>query len=106
MPRRAAGADEEYIGAQQQPAAIPPHRRIELRGLHAYAEKSIAAGETIHFRTSSTVPCQLSVVRLAGDITWPFEIDGFARYCLLNGTDRLDFLLDAETDIQHYEESS
>jgi N,N-dimethylformamidase len=62
------GADHKDISSQQQTAALPPHRRIDLGGVHAYAEKSVAAGETIHFRTSSTVPYQLSVVRLAGDV--------------------------------------
>lgn len=33
-----------------------------------------------------------------------FEIDAFARYCLLNGMDRLDFLLAERSAIQKYEE--
>jgi len=35
---------------------------------------------------------------------FPFEIDGFARYCLLNGMDRLDFLLSRDPQITNYEE--
>ena len=51
--RDAAGVDHEDRGSQPQSSTIPPHRKIDLRGLHAYAQKSIAAGETIHFfRTS------------------------------------------------------
>ena len=34
-----------------------------------------------------------------------FEIDGFARYCLLNGMDRLDFLLAEQPAITEYEEA-
>ena len=34
-----------------------------------------------------------------------FDIDGFARYCLLNGMDRLDFLLAQEENIRNYEEN-
>lgn len=33
-----------------------------------------------------------------------FDIDGFARYCLLNGMDRLDFLLAQDGQITKYEE--
>jgi 3-isopropylmalate/(R)-2-methylmalate dehydratase small subunit len=33
-----------------------------------------------------------------------FEIDGFARYCLLNGMDRLDYLLAQDQQITNYEE--
>ena len=43
---------------------IPPHHPIDLPGLHAYAQKSIAAGEEIEFRVSSAVPYDLSVVKL------------------------------------------
>ena len=32
-----------------------------------------------------------------------FDIDGFARYCLLNGMDRLDFLLAQDNSISNYE---
>ena len=39
-------------------------RALELAGLHAYAEKVVTAGETIHFRTSSTVPYEFSICRL------------------------------------------
>jgi 3-isopropylmalate/(R)-2-methylmalate dehydratase small subunit len=34
-----------------------------------------------------------------------FPIDAFARYCLLNGQDELDFLLDQEASITAYEKS-
>jgi N,N-dimethylformamidase len=46
---------------------IPSHHAINLPGLHAYAQKSIAAGEEIEFRVSSTVPYDLSVVKLGAD---------------------------------------
>ena len=46
---------------------IPPHHAINLPGLHAYAQKSIAAGDEIEFRVSSAVPYDLSVVRLGAD---------------------------------------
>ena len=46
---------------------IPPHHAIPLPGLHAYAQKSIAAGEEIELRVSSAVPYDLSVVQLGPD---------------------------------------
>lgn len=56
----AAGAEQPADSAQ----AIPPHTPMLIPGVHAYAEESVLAGETIHFRAISTVPCDLSVVRL------------------------------------------
>jgi 3-isopropylmalate/(R)-2-methylmalate dehydratase small subunit len=34
---------------------------------------------------------------------WPFQIEGFARYCLLNGVDELGFLLKQQPAIARYE---
>ncbi len=52
-------------------AVIPPHKPLALPGLHAYAQKSIAAGEAALFRVSSTVPYTLRVLRLAGEVDDP-----------------------------------
>ena len=49
------------------PREIPPHRAIALPGLHAYAQKSIAAGEEIEFRVSSDIAYDLSIVKLGPD---------------------------------------
>ena len=46
---------------------LPPQRAINLPGLHAYAQKSIAAGEEIEFRVSSSVPYELNVVKLGAE---------------------------------------
>jgi 3-isopropylmalate/(R)-2-methylmalate dehydratase small subunit len=35
----------------------------------------------------------------------PFPIDGFSRYCLMNGLDQLGFLLENETAIAAYEQA-
>src|SRR5437016_3632709 len=72
--RPAAGS--EAAAAEQSPVApearpIPPHRSLELSGLHAYAEKSVAAGETICFRVSSAVPYKATVRRLGLEIDDP-----------------------------------
>ena len=57
--------------AGQSNAPIPPHARMTIPGLHAYAEESVAAGETIHFRAGSTVPYELSIARLGPEIDNP-----------------------------------
>jgi 3-isopropylmalate/(R)-2-methylmalate dehydratase small subunit len=41
--------------------------------------------------------------RLDHDMQFPFEIDGFARHCLLQGMDRLDYLLAEDAAITAYE---
>jgi len=52
-------------------ADAPRPRAMPLAGLHAYAEKTVSAGETIHFRVSSTVPYELSICRLGHQIDDP-----------------------------------
>ncbi len=37
--------------------------------------------------------------------TFSFEIESFARYCLLNGIEQLDFLLDHVSDINEFEKA-
>ncbi len=56
---------------------IPPHRAVALDGIHAYAQKSIAAGETVQFRVSSTIPYTLTVCKL-GTVDAP-ETDQILR---------------------------
>ena len=48
--------------------SIPPHLPMRIPGVHGYAEKSVAAGDTVHFRVSSTVPYELSVCRLGTQV--------------------------------------
>jgi hypothetical protein len=51
--------------------SIPLQEATAFPGLHAYAQKSIAAGEDIIFRVSSSVPYDLRVMRLAGEVDNP-----------------------------------
>ena len=51
-----------------------------------------------------TVDLEACEVRTPGGERYRFDIDGFARYCLLNGMDRLDFLLAQDEHIKTYEE--
>lgn len=49
--------------------------------------------------------CRVFVIAADGaKQSWEFSIDPFARHCLLNGLDRLDFLNQAEDAIVAYEE--
>lgn len=43
------------------------------------------------------------VIELPGWEPWKFEVDAFARHCLLNGTDRLGYLLDLLPEIKKFE---
>ena len=63
-------------GRTPRPVACPtsaisavPNRARAVQGLEAYAEKSVAAGDTIHFRISSPygIDPRLSIVRLGWD---------------------------------------
>ena len=50
-----------------------------------------------------TVDLEACVVITPDGARHGFDIDGFARYCLLNGMDRLDFLLAQDNHITSYE---
>ena len=50
---------------------LPAHQCTNFSGLHAYAQKSIVAGDEIVFRVSSSVPYDLRVLRLAGEVDDP-----------------------------------
>ncbi|MHB0956986.1 MAG: N,N-dimethylformamidase beta subunit family domain-containing protein [Pirellulaceae bacterium] len=50
-------------------------RAMPLEGLHAYAEKIVSAGDTIHFRVTSTVPYELSICRLGHAVDDPARDD-------------------------------
>jgi hypothetical protein len=51
--------------------AIPAHKPLLLPGIHAYAQKSLSAGDTVQFRVSATAPYKLEICRLAGDVDDP-----------------------------------
>lgn len=50
---------------------VPEQRGVSFQGLHAYAQKSIAAGDEVIFRVSSSIPYDLRVLRLAGEVDEP-----------------------------------
>jgi 3-isopropylmalate/(R)-2-methylmalate dehydratase small subunit len=42
-------------------------------------------------------------VRLSGGRAFDFSMDGFSRYCLMNGIDQLGFMLQRQPQIQYFE---
>ncbi|MES1165780.1 MAG: 3-isopropylmalate dehydratase small subunit [Verrucomicrobiota bacterium] len=71
----------------------------------------IVVGADLHRRLleapglAVTVSLQDQSLTLPDGTTAKFPIDPFARYCLLNGQDELDFLLSQEKDIAAFEAS-
>ncbi len=55
-------------------------------------------GEEVHIDLeTNTLSC--------GDERRTFEVEPFARYCMLNGLDQLEYLLQSQKEIQAYEEA-
>jgi 3-isopropylmalate/(R)-2-methylmalate dehydratase small subunit len=52
-----------------------------------------------------TISLEDQTLTLADGTKETFPIDPFARYCLMNGQDELDFLLSQEAEITRFEES-
>lgn len=52
-----------------------------------------------------TVDIEKRMVTLPDGSEVAFPIDGFSRYCLMNGLDQLGFLLEREKDIKAFEEA-
>src|SRR5690242_15571304 len=57
--------------------AAVANQPIGISAVEAYAEKSLAAGETIYFRVSSPVAYELSIVRLGWDTDSPVRDTDF-----------------------------
>jgi hypothetical protein len=52
-------------------AENPLPKALDVPGVHSYAQKIIAAGDTRQFRTSATMPYELSVCRLGLNVDDP-----------------------------------
>lgn len=50
-----------------------------------------------------TINLETQTVRVGNEAPVSFEIEAFARYCLLTGLDELGFLLARQNDIEHFE---
>jgi 3-isopropylmalate/(R)-2-methylmalate dehydratase small subunit len=50
-----------------------------------------------------TIDLDSTTLRLPGGKVVGFPIEGFARYCLLNGVDELGFLVSRQREISAYE---
>ena len=58
--------------SEDQPASdVPAQQPVVFPGLHAYAQKSLTAGDEIVFRVSSSIPYNLRVLRLDGEVDDP-----------------------------------
>jgi 3-isopropylmalate/(R)-2-methylmalate dehydratase small subunit len=72
----------------------------------------VAVDDAVHARLLSTPGSPVTVDLASGRLTLAdgtaasFSIDPFARYCLLNGIDELQFLLGQEAAIAAYEKST
>ena len=67
--------------AAAEPSGIPPHRALEVPGVHAYPiEHSIAAGETLELCVSSSVPYRLAICRLGLQVDDPAGDTVLARF--------------------------
>lgn len=49
----------------------PLPQSLDVPGVHSYAQKIVTAGDTLQFRTSATLPYELSICRLGPDIDDP-----------------------------------
>jgi 3-isopropylmalate/(R)-2-methylmalate dehydratase small subunit len=52
-----------------------------------------------------TIDVESAILTLADGTGISFPLEPFARYCLLNGVDELEFLLSRERDIAAHERS-
>jgi N,N-dimethylformamidase len=59
------GVVKGAVAATAPGAALPPHRAIPVRGIHAYADKlSVAPGDDINFYVSNDAPYTFQIYRL------------------------------------------
>jgi 3-isopropylmalate/(R)-2-methylmalate dehydratase small subunit len=59
-----------------------------------------------HPQAEVTIDVELSTLALPDGTTVKFPLEGFARYCLLNGVDELGYLLSQDAAISSYEQSA
>jgi 3-isopropylmalate/(R)-2-methylmalate dehydratase small subunit len=57
-----------------------------------------------HAGAEVTIDLPSATLTLPTGVAVAFPIEGFARYCLVNGVDELGFLLDKEREIGAYEQ--
>lgn len=60
-----AAANADWASAAS--SGIPPHAEISVPGVHAYAQRSLDAGERVDFRVSSDTPYELTVSRAGSE---------------------------------------
>jgi|GEM_PF-389118 len=66
--RDTGAIDRQFATSNTAPESLVP---MTLPDVHAYAEQSVAAGDSLNLRISSQFPYQTSIVRLGWDIDTP-----------------------------------
>jgi 3-isopropylmalate/(R)-2-methylmalate dehydratase small subunit len=59
-----------------------------------------------HSGAEVSIDVDTTTLRLPDGTAIEFPLEAFARYCLLNGTDQLGFLLSREREIAAYEQGA
>src|SRR5689334_21429832 len=59
-PANAVEPSQANIAVSELKADIPPHQAVAIPGVHGYAQRSLAAGETLQIRISADVPYRMS----------------------------------------------
>jgi 3-isopropylmalate/(R)-2-methylmalate dehydratase small subunit len=65
----------------------------------------IAARRALDARATLSIDLPAQTIALGDDEPTSFEIDAFAKHCLIHGVDELGYLLDRVGDIELYEKS-
>jgi 3-isopropylmalate/(R)-2-methylmalate dehydratase small subunit len=71
----------------------------------------VVVDDRTHAWLLANAGAEVSIDVAAGTVTLPdgtavsFPLEGFARYCLLNGVDELGFLLSQDAAIRAYEQT-
>jgi 3-isopropylmalate/(R)-2-methylmalate dehydratase small subunit len=73
---------------------------------------AVVVGEAAHRRLTGTPGAEVAIDLASCTVTLPdgsetaFDIEPFARYCLLEGMDPLGYLMSKDAEIRHYEETA
>ncbi|MGD8906248.1 MAG: 3-isopropylmalate dehydratase small subunit, partial [Gammaproteobacteria bacterium] len=73
---------------------------------------AVVVGEAAHRRLAGTPGAEVAIDLASCTVTLPdgsetaFDIEPFARYCLLEGMDPLGYLMSKDAEIRHYEETA
>ena len=75
-----------------------------IKNLPVLVDEKTHAWLLAHPQAEVTIDVEQSTLSLPDGTTVKFPLEGFARYCLLNGVDELGYLLSKDEAISSYEE--